>query len=793
MLDTVSSRGDLSRGESLRVFVSYSRDDLDFADQLSSALGLYGFACSLDRHSVSAGEDWKRRLGSLIAEADTIVFVLSPSSARSDICAWEVQEAQRLGKRILPVVCRPLEGEQPPQALASLDYIFFHPERRTPGGGFGTGLVRLVTALNTDLDWLRAHTRYLQRATEWDFGGRPANRLLTGRDIEDAKAWVSRRPKSAPEPTSLHLDYFKASEAEAVTQQDVRRQQLSAIASAQAEREKALQRAEEALAQAEEARRRRARVRNLALAAVSIAAVVAAGLGLWANSERLTANQQRADAEAARQIANQQRAAAEAARQTAIKIVDDATSIIVSSEKSFDDATNQKAFSVFKRAADELDIGNAIHNAALSLSWGRGVDKNQQLACDYYEKGAGRGVAQSMNNLASCFETGRGRLKSDDKALYWYTQAAEKGYLRASLRLAEKKVFAGAPLDTEVVEQTIKKAANSKDTDDLQKVAAVYEAGKLVPRNLDEAMRLYKQAAAAGRADCMYAVGRLYSDAVQPDKKEGVKWYLAAAKLGDASAMNSLGYAFETGIGADRSAEQALDWYTKSANAGNNVAMDNLGLVFRFGKIGDKNVTLARQWFEKAVAEELQSAMLHLADLEIEEKNEVQARVLLSKAADLGNEDAKTRLERMQIDELKRAGDFVGASKLQSVKTVRIESAETKQDGAPGKLTASSLTDLSWYLLNAGMSTQALEAAERANSLRPGNLVTETNRAHALMFVGRIEEARAIYSAHKGKKIADDGSDLWEKVIGDDFTALRKSGNVHPMMIEVERHLGIEH
>src|SRR5215469_17153304 len=82
----------------LRVFISYSREDLDFADQLDAALNAYGFECLIDRHGISGGEDWKRRLGNLIREADTVVFVLSPTSARSEICAWEVEEAARLNK-----------------------------------------------------------------------------------------------------------------------------------------------------------------------------------------------------------------------------------------------------------------------------------------------------------------------------------------------------------------------------------------------------------------------------------------------------------------------------------------------------------------------------------------------------------------------------------------------------------------------------------------------------------------------------------------------------------------------
>src|SRR5262245_49363788 len=112
----------------LRVFISYSRDDLDFADQLAAALDLSGFECFIDREGISGGEEWKRRLGNLISEADTVVFVLSPDSARSETCNWEVEEAARLNKRILPANWRPLEGVSPPAGLRDLNYIFFYKE-----------------------------------------------------------------------------------------------------------------------------------------------------------------------------------------------------------------------------------------------------------------------------------------------------------------------------------------------------------------------------------------------------------------------------------------------------------------------------------------------------------------------------------------------------------------------------------------------------------------------------------------------------------------------------------------
>jgi TIR domain len=243
------------QGDKLNVFISYSRDDLTFADQLDAALKLTGFGVTIDRLNISGGEEWKNRLGALIRDAGTVVFVLSPSSARSDMCAWEVAEAVRLGKRIIPVLCRSLDGANPLPQLASRNYIFFYQDPKFPGSGFGTGLVELVSALNTDLDWLSEHTRYLQRATEWDQGGQPANRLLSGPDIATAKAWAARRPKNAPEPTALQLDFIKASEAEETRRQSDEAQRLREVADAQAARGEALAERERAQEREAEARK----------------------------------------------------------------------------------------------------------------------------------------------------------------------------------------------------------------------------------------------------------------------------------------------------------------------------------------------------------------------------------------------------------------------------------------------------------------------------------------------------------------------------------------------------------
>ena len=76
----------------LRVLVSCSRDDLDFADQLVAGLAACGFEPILDRQGIASREDGPRRsaalTGALIADADTAVFVLSPGLA-ADVVVFD--------------------------------------------------------------------------------------------------------------------------------------------------------------------------------------------------------------------------------------------------------------------------------------------------------------------------------------------------------------------------------------------------------------------------------------------------------------------------------------------------------------------------------------------------------------------------------------------------------------------------------------------------------------------------------------------------------------------------------
>jgi len=85
----------------VKVFISYSRTDKAFASDLVLGLAACGFAPYIDREDIAAGEDWVKRLSGLISEADTIVYVASPESVKSDQCSWELKEALRLAEQAL--------------------------------------------------------------------------------------------------------------------------------------------------------------------------------------------------------------------------------------------------------------------------------------------------------------------------------------------------------------------------------------------------------------------------------------------------------------------------------------------------------------------------------------------------------------------------------------------------------------------------------------------------------------------------------------------------------------------
>jgi formylglycine-generating enzyme required for sulfatase activity len=200
----------MADGQKLKVFISYSRKDgSNFADELVAGLELAGFAPFLDRHDIAAGEDWETRLGGLIHESDTVVYVISPEAVKSERCGWEVDKTLTLSKRLIPVIYKPVSDADIPERLRRLQFIRFDG-----GLGITRPLAQLAEALRQDLDWIREHTRIAELAARWEARRRPTSLLLRGDDLAAARGWVEKRKSQAPEITEIQGAFLNTSISE---------------------------------------------------------------------------------------------------------------------------------------------------------------------------------------------------------------------------------------------------------------------------------------------------------------------------------------------------------------------------------------------------------------------------------------------------------------------------------------------------------------------------------------------------------------------------------------------------
>lgn len=123
------------------VFVSYSRKDMAFARPLVEALRLQGAQVWFDQNDIYGGENWRQSIETGIRGCGALVFILSPHSLASEYCRKEVDFAQNLNKRIVPVCAAAFDLASVWFEISALHYIDFVMK------GFTSGFGELLAAL----------------------------------------------------------------------------------------------------------------------------------------------------------------------------------------------------------------------------------------------------------------------------------------------------------------------------------------------------------------------------------------------------------------------------------------------------------------------------------------------------------------------------------------------------------------------------------------------------------------------------------------------------------------------
>jgi TPR repeat protein len=126
---------------------------------------------------------------------------------------------------------------------------------------------------------------------------------------------------------------------------------------------------------------------------------------------------------------------------------------------------------------------------------------------------------------------------------------------------------------------------------DFNRLNNLFEQGltELAKKNYDEAVRLFRSAAAQGDPMAQHQIGTLHYQGLglKQDYDGAALWYRRAAEQGNVDAQYSLGNMFLMGEGIPQDDVQAQYWYNEAATQGHTSAMHNLQNLERFSETNE--------------------------------------------------------------------------------------------------------------------------------------------------------------------------------------------------------------
>ena len=191
---------------------------------------------------------------------------------------------------------------------------------------------------------------------------------------------------------------------------------------------------------------------------------------------------------------------------------------------------------------------------------------------------AGRGNPDALFNLGGLAEDGLGEAKDLAKAESLYVAAADAGGFKAQYRLGMLYSGDGPLRNIDRARHYLSLAAQEGDRDAIARLATLahpdrppsdFERAEMLSSGgkPEEAATIYRRLAEGGDGHAQTRLAWLYESGkgVERDLDEAGRRFLIAGEAGDAEAQYALAVMFKTGKGQPRDDEQSRTWLDRSA------------------------------------------------------------------------------------------------------------------------------------------------------------------------------------------------------------------------------------
>ena len=103
------------------IFISYSRRNVEFADNLLQSLRDQGFEVWMDS-VLPAGYDWRQEIDQAIRESFVMLVLVSPESKASEYVTFEWAFALGSGIKVIPLVVEPVSLHPRLESVQHIDF-----------------------------------------------------------------------------------------------------------------------------------------------------------------------------------------------------------------------------------------------------------------------------------------------------------------------------------------------------------------------------------------------------------------------------------------------------------------------------------------------------------------------------------------------------------------------------------------------------------------------------------------------------------------------------------------------